>query len=117
VDLRILGTDIWALVPDQPDPGKHLTWQAFKAKGAQAWLADRVSAKLRTDVSDVETSHSSACTTYLSARWPDSTQACASVRNSPWHRSSAGNSMRPRRSVKRLPVYVMLNVTSSKGTT
>jgi hypothetical protein len=49
VDLRILGAYIWALVPDQPDPGKHLTWQALKAEGAQARLADRVSAKLRTD--------------------------------------------------------------------
>ncbi len=47
VRLRIAGTYIWALVPEQPDPAKPIEWQPVKAEGAQQRLADRVTAKLR----------------------------------------------------------------------
>ncbi|GGM39994.1 Swt1 family HEPN domain-containing protein [Dactylosporangium sucinum] len=47
VDLRIPAAYIWALVPEQPDPGRPSDWQIAKAEGAQPRLADRVTTKLR----------------------------------------------------------------------
>lgn len=47
VGLRIQATYIWALVPEQPDAARPITWSVVKAEGAQDRLADRVTAKTR----------------------------------------------------------------------
>ncbi len=47
VRLRILATYIWALVPEQPDPTRPVTWSTVKAEGSQERLADRVTVKMR----------------------------------------------------------------------
>jgi hypothetical protein len=48
VNLRIGETYIWALVPSQHDPARPADWDVVKVEGAQDRLADRVSAKLKT---------------------------------------------------------------------
>jgi len=48
VTSRIGETYIWALVPTQPDPARPADWDEVKVEGAQDRLADRVSAKLKT---------------------------------------------------------------------
>ena len=48
VDMRLLGTYIWALLPEQPDPARPATIRAVKAESQQR-PADRVSAKLRQE--------------------------------------------------------------------
>jgi predicted AAA+ superfamily ATPase len=47
VRLRVLATYIWALVPEQPDAARPVSWTVLKAEGSQERLADRVTAKLR----------------------------------------------------------------------
>jgi predicted AAA+ superfamily ATPase len=47
VRLRIAGTYMWALLPEQPDPARPAGWDVLKAEGSQERLADRVTAKLR----------------------------------------------------------------------
>lgn len=49
VDLRVASAYIWALVPDQPDPGRPTTWRELKAEGGQGKLAERVTARLRSE--------------------------------------------------------------------
>jgi predicted AAA+ superfamily ATPase len=47
VRLRILATYIWALVPEQANPARPMTWSVVKAEGSQEQLANRVTVKMR----------------------------------------------------------------------
>src|SRR5690606_17942621 len=49
VELRTASAHICALVPDQPDPGRPTAWREVKAEGGQGKLAERVTARLRSE--------------------------------------------------------------------
>jgi hypothetical protein len=48
-DQRIGSTYVWVLAPEQRDPKRPVTWQILKAEGSSIDLAERVSAKLRSE--------------------------------------------------------------------